>query len=146
MDPEESAAPAPNHGEETSSPPLEEEQAPPVQEVSAGEGSQVSRGEAAGRAHEEEELTRQVMELGLQNEYLRSQIPGARPSGGAGGTADEGSELVSGLKQQVERLSREVREQRQTREAAEAALKHVNVVYAEADGKVQELTAKLAQR
>ena len=61
------------------------------------------------------------------------------------GDADEVPELARGLKEQVERLSREVQEQRLTREATEKALEHVNVAYAEADGKVQELTAKLAQ-
>jgi FtsZ-binding cell division protein ZapB len=49
------------------------------------------------------------------------------------------------LKEQVEKLTREVQEQRLTREATERALEHVNVAYAEADGKVQGLTAKLAQ-
>ncbi|KAG2645289.1 protein GRIP-like isoform X1 [Panicum virgatum] len=148
MDPEESAAPMRNQGEEAAeaaeSAPAEEERAPPVQEVPVGEGSPASGGgEATARAHpeEEEELARQVMEVDLQNEYLRSQIAGAQPAGGA----DEGSELVRGLKEQVEKLTREVQEQRLTREATEKALEHVNVAYAEADGKVQELTAKLSQ-
>ncbi|RLN33944.1 protein GRIP isoform X1 [Panicum miliaceum] len=148
MDPEESAPPVLNQGEEAAEAaepaPAEEERAPPVQEVPAGEGSRASGGEAAAQAHpeeEEEELARQVMEVGLQNEYLRSQIAGARPAGGA----DEGSELVRGLKEQVEKLTREVQEQRLRREATEKALGHVNVAYAEADSKVQELTAKLAQ-
>jgi predicted RNase H-like nuclease (RuvC/YqgF family) len=143
MDPEESAA-APNQGEEAAGPaPAEEETAPPVQEVPAGEGSPGSGGETAARAHheEKEELAREVMELSLQNEYLKSQIADARPAGGA----DDGSELVRALKEQVEKLTREVQEQRLTREATEKALEHVNVAYAEADGKVQGLTAKLAQ-
>ncbi|KAF8759226.1 hypothetical protein HU200_010256 [Digitaria exilis] len=142
MDPEESAAP--NRGEEAAEPaPAEEESVPSFQEVAVEEGSLASGGEAAARAHheEKEELAREVMELGLQNEYLKSQIAGAQTAGGA----DEGSELVTGLKEQVERLTREAREQRLTREATEKALEHVNVAYAEADGKVQELTAKLAQ-
>jgi len=148
MDPEESDAPVLNQGEEAAEAaepaPAEEERRPPVQEVPAGDGSPASgAGEVAPRAHpeEEEELARQVMEVGLQNEYLRSQIAGAQPAGGA----DEGSELVRGLKEQVEKLTREVQEQRLTREATEKALEHVNVAYAEADGKVQELTAKLSQ-
>jgi predicted RNase H-like nuclease (RuvC/YqgF family) len=138
MDPEDTIPPAPSQGDAETTP-------PPVLEVAAGEGSLASGGEEAERAHEEkdhekEELAREVMELGLQNEYLRSQITGARPVG----DADEGPELARGLKEQVERLSREVQEQRLTREAMEKALEHVNVAYAEADGKVQELTAKLA--
>jgi len=148
MDPEESDAPVLNQGEEAAEAaepaPAEEERPPPVQEVPAGDGSPASgAGEVAPRAHpeEEEELARQVMEVGLQNEYLRSHIAGAQPAGGA----DEGSELVRGLKEQVEKLTREVQEQRLTREATEKALEHVNVAYAEADGKVQELTAKLSQ-
>ena len=135
MDPEDTTPPAPSQGDAETTP-------PPVLEVAAGEDSLASGGEEAERAHEEkEELAREVMELGLQNEYLRSQITGARPVG----DADEGPELARGLKEQVERLSREVQEQRLTREATEKALEHVNVAYAEADGKVQELTAKLAQ-
>lgn len=139
MDPEGTAAPAPAQEVTEAAPPLEEDRNPPVPEVpadaAAGEGGQASGGEP------QEELAREVMELGLQNEYLRSHIAATRPAGGA----DEGSELVSGLKEQVERLRREVQEQRQTREAMERALEHVNVSYAEADGKVQELTAKLAE-
>ena len=135
MDPEDTTPPAPSQGDAETTP-------PPVLEVAAGEDSLASGGEEAERAHEEkEELAREVMELGLQNEYLRSQIAGARPTG----DAEEGPELARGLKEQVERLSREVQEQRLTREATEKALEHVNVAYAEADGKVQELTAKLAQ-
>lgn len=135
MDPEDTTPPAPSQGDAETTP-------LPVLEVAAGEGSPASGGEEAERAHEEkEELAREVMELGLQNEYLRSQIAGARPAG----DSDEGPELVMGLKEQVERLSREVQEQRLTREATEKALEHVNVAYAEADGKVQELTAKLVQ-
>ncbi|KAK3126999.1 hypothetical protein QOZ80_7AG0566730 [Eleusine coracana subsp. coracana] len=139
MDPEGTAAPAPTQEPAEASSPVEEEINPPAPEVpadaAAGEGGQASGAEP------EEELAREVMELGLQNEYLRSQIAAARPAGGA----EERSELVRGLKEQVERLGREVQEQRQTREAMERALEHVNVSYAEADGKVQELTAKLAE-
>ena len=58
---------------------------------------------------------------------------------------EEDSELVRSLKEQVEGLSREVQEQKQTQKVAEAALEHVNVSYAEADGKVQELTTKLTE-
>ncbi|GJN07479.1 hypothetical protein PR202_ga25314 [Eleusine coracana subsp. coracana] len=139
MDPEGTTAPAPTQEPAEASSPVEEEINPPAPEVpadaAAGEGGQASGAEP------EEELAREVMELGLQNEYLRSQIAAARPAGGA----EERSELVRGLKEQVERLGREVQEQRQTREAMERALEHVNVSYAEADGKVQELTAKLAE-
>ncbi|GJN32274.1 hypothetical protein PR202_gb20770 [Eleusine coracana subsp. coracana] len=139
MDPEGTTAPAPTQEPAEAVPPVEEERNPPAPEVladaAAGEGGQASGAEP------EEELAREVMELGLQNEYLRSQIAAARPAGGA----EEGNELVRGLKEQVERLGREVQEQRQTREAMERALEHVNVSYAEADGKVQVLTAKLAE-
>ncbi|TVU39332.1 hypothetical protein EJB05_12745 [Eragrostis curvula] len=138
MDPEEAAAPALTQEESEGATTAVEVEAPaPAQEAAADEGSpQANGGEA-------EELAREVMELGLQNEYFRSQIAGAHPAGGA----DEGSEseVLRGLKEQVERLSREVQEQRQTREAAERALEHVNISYAEADSKVQELTAKLAE-
>jgi hypothetical protein len=72
MDPEDTIPPAPSQGDAETTP-------PPVLEVAAGEGSLASGGEEAERAHEEkEELAREVMELGLQNEYLRSP-PAAAP-------------------------------------------------------------------
>ncbi|TVU39338.1 hypothetical protein EJB05_12751 [Eragrostis curvula] len=138
MDPEEAAAPALTQEESEGATTAVEVEAPaPAQEATVDEGGQQANGGEA------EELAREVMELGLQNEYLRSQIAGAHPAG----AADEGSEpeVLRGLKEQVERLSREVQEQRQTREAAERALEHVNISYAEADSKVQELTAKLTE-
>ncbi|KAL6871505.1 hypothetical protein ACP4OV_014334 [Aristida adscensionis] len=144
MYPEESAAPAPTQQTTAAAAVAvaaphasEEERAGPVHEAAAGADGRASGAEAAEQAHEE--FAREVMELGVQNEYLRSQIAGARPASVAE------PELVRALKEQIERLSRELREQQQTREAAEAALEHVNVAFAEADGKVHELTAKLAE-
>ncbi|CAM0905825.1 unnamed protein product [Alopecurus aequalis] len=144
---EETAAPA----DEVSSEPVEEESAAPVDQERAVAVAGEDEGATGGEAElTRKELERKVTELSIQNEYLKSQIAGAQQPGnsaevgGGGGTEDEeDSELVRSLKEQVERLSREVQEQKQTQKVAEAALEHVNVSYAEADGKVQELTTKL---
>ncbi|KAM0891377.1 hypothetical protein ACQ4PT_026449 [Festuca glaucescens] len=150
-----SAAPV----DEASAAPVGGERAAPVDQQSADTGADAvavaGEDEAASGSEAErtrKELERKVTELSIQNEHLKSQIAAAQQPassaevGGGSGTEDEeGSELVRSLKEQVERLSREVQEQKQTQKVAEAALEHVNLSYAEADGKVQELTAKLNQ-
>lgn len=155
MDPDENPTPPPPYQEaeaavpvnEQPPPPVEEEQAeaarqesaaPVEQDAAAAEGGGGDR--AAGGERSREELERVVMELGFQNDYLKSQIAAAE-----GGSGAAESELVKGLKEQVERLRKEVEEHKQTQKATEAALEHVNVAYAEADAKVQDLTAKLTQ-
>ncbi|VAH45871.1 unnamed protein product [Triticum turgidum subsp. durum] len=151
MDSEEGTAPpAP---EQAACDPSQEESAAPVDEeradtdAVAGEDQGTSENEAE---RTREELERTVTELSIQNEYLKSQIAGAQQLAnsaevgiGSGREDEDDSELVRSLKEQVERLSKEVQEQKQTQKVAEAALEHVNMSYAEADGKVQELTAKL---
>jgi predicted RNase H-like nuclease (RuvC/YqgF family) len=136
---EERAAPAPVH-EESADTGTEAHAAAGEEEGASGSSAEQTR----------KELERKFAELSIENERLKSQIADAQQAassaeaGGGGGTEDEeGSELVRSLKEQVERLSREVHEQKQTQKVAEAALEHVNVSYAEADGKVQELAAKL---
>ncbi|KAM0900771.1 hypothetical protein ACQ4PT_020421 [Festuca glaucescens] len=160
---EESAAPADEVSaapvDEVSAAPGDGERAAPVDQESADKDTEADAvaGEDEGASGSEaertrKELERKVTELSIQNEYLKSQITGtqqqARSSEVGGGNVtedEEDSELVRSLKEQVERLSREVQEQNQTQKVAEAALEHVNLSYAEADGKVQELTAKLTE-
>lgn len=148
---EQSAAPG---ADEVSAAPVDGERAAPVHQESADTAVAVA-GEDEGASGSEaeparKELERKVTELSIQNEHLKSQIAAAQQPAssaevgrGSGTEDEEGSELVRSLKEQVERLSREVQEQKQTQKVAEAALEHVNLSYAEADGKVQELTAKL---
>ncbi|XP_051215995.1 protein GRIP isoform X2 [Lolium perenne] len=154
---EESAAPA----DEVSAAPVDGERAAPVDGERAapvdGESADAVAVEDEGASGSEaerarKELERKVTELSIQNEHLKSQIaaaqqPASSAEVGRGSVPEdeEGSELVRSLKEQVQRLSREVHEQKQTQKVAEAALEHVNLSYAEADGKVQELTAKLNQ-
>ena len=59
--------------------------------------------------------------------------------------AQEKSDGVKELEEQIESLRRELLEERQTRDAAEEALKHLRAVYSEADAKAQELAAQLAE-
>ncbi|XP_044965952.1 protein GRIP isoform X3 [Hordeum vulgare subsp. vulgare] len=151
MDPEEGIIPpAP---EQAARDPTEEESTAPVDEERADTAALTGEDEGASENEAErtrEELERTVTELSIQNEYLKSQIAGAQQLAnsaeveiGSGRDDDDDSELVRSLKEQVERLSKEVQEQKQTQKVAEAALEHVNTSYAEADVKAQELTAKL---
>ncbi|KAM3366144.1 hypothetical protein ACQJBY_015572 [Aegilops geniculata] len=153
MDPEEGTTPpAP---EQAACDPSQEESAAPVDEERASTDAVAGEDQGASENEAErtrEELERTVTELSIQNEYLKSQIAGAQQLAnsaevgiGSGREDEDDSELVRSLKEQVERLSKEVQEQKQTQKVAEAALEHVNMSYAEADGKVQELTAKLNQ-
>ncbi|KAH9662430.1 protein GRIP [Citrus sinensis] len=93
-----------------------------------------------------EQLLGLVMELKLQNEFLKSQFEGLntlRPE-------DDGQESrevvdVKELRERIESLSKELQEEKETRGAAEKALEHLRVQYEEADAKAQEFSAKLAE-
>lgn len=93
-----------------------------------------------------EQLLGLVMELKLQNEFLKSQFEGLntlRPE-------DDGQENwevvdVKELRERIESLSKELQEEKETRGAAEKALEHLRVQYEEADAKAQEFSAKLAE-
>lgn len=103
-----------------------------------------------------DEFAQMVVELRLQNEYLKSQYEGVTTfiadfcSGEPARQMEEGH-LGSGLNdvkdlsQQIESLRRELDEEKQTRGAAEEALKHLRAEYSEADAKTQELNARLAE-
>ncbi|XP_028551497.1 protein GRIP [Dendrobium catenatum] len=101
-----------------------------------------------------DQLSQIIMELSLQNDYLKAQIEGtksqalrsvevARPNNGS--KDDEASEIVSQLQEKINSLNKELQEQRETQRAAENALEHLRAEYSEADGKVQELSLKLIE-
>lgn len=103
---------------------------------------------AASSYESPDSLAQMVMELTFQNEYLKAQIgsmgaENIRPVVGC--QEEDGSGQVNQLNEKIKCLNREIQEQRETQKAAEDALEHLRVEYTEADGKVQELTAKLVE-
>lgn len=101
-----------------------------------------------------DQLTQIVMELSLQNDYLKAQIEGtksqvlrsvevAKPDNG--GTDKKASVLMKHLQGKINSLNKEIQDQRETQKAAENALEHLRAEYSEADGKVQELSLKLIE-
>ena len=100
-----------------------------------------------------DQLVQMVVELNLQNEYLKSQLLQAFHSESDGSplhareAVQEGGAVVDvkELHEKIESLGRELFEEKQTRVAAEEALKHLRAAHLEADAKVQELSTKLAE-
>lgn len=102
-----------------------------------------------------DQLVQMVVELNLQNEYLKSQFKSLesfhQESSGSHQqtevTAQEGGAFgdVKDLNEKIESLNRELFEEKQTRGAAEEALKHLRAAFMEADSNAQELSAKLAE-
>lgn len=102
-----------------------------------------------------DQLVLMVMELNLQNEYLKSQFEGLQAfhseSDGSHQqtreTVQEGAASVDvkELHEKIESLSSELFEEKQTRVAAEEALKHLRAAHSAADAKAQELSTKLAE-
>ncbi|KAH7521122.1 hypothetical protein ACOSP7_022543 [Xanthoceras sorbifolium] len=103
-----------------------------------------------------DQLLEMVMELKLQNEFLKSQIeelkaPRPEEDGEScqqiEGSGQESREFVDvkELHERIEALSKELHEEKQTRGAAEKALEHLRVVYEEADSKAREFSVKLAE-
>nr|XP_027078594.1 protein GRIP-like isoform X1 [Coffea arabica] len=120
-------------------------------ELVIANGSHI-REQEIGDSHDK--LVQMVVELNFQNEYLKSQLMGLKnlhlDSDGITPhketvVAQEKSDGVKELEEQIESLRRELLEERQTRDAAEEALKHLRAVYSEADAKAQELAAQLAE-
>ncbi|CDP01809.1 unnamed protein product [Coffea canephora] len=120
-------------------------------ELVIANGSHI-RDQEIGDSHDK--LVQMVVELNFQNEYLKSQLMGLKnlrlDSDGITPhketvVAQEKSDGVKELEEQIESLRRELLEERQTRDAAEEALKHLRAVYSEADAKAQELAAQLAE-
>ncbi|XP_022863244.1 protein GRIP-like [Olea europaea var. sylvestris] len=103
-----------------------------------------------------DQLEETVVELSFQNEYLKSQFVDMKNhilDSGDPEKRNKAMELddlasngdVRELHEKLESLKRELLEERQTRGAAEEALKHLGAAHSEADTKVQELSAKLAE-
>ncbi|KAM1283818.1 hypothetical protein ACFX13_027461 [Malus domestica] len=109
---------------------------------SNGDFAQENGGPDSGDTHDQ--LVQTVMELKLQNEFLKSQFEGFRnlqPPEPEGGESEE----VKQLRQTIESLNAELLEEKQTRAAAEVALKHLQESHFEADSRAQELSVKLAE-
>ncbi|KAG0450586.1 hypothetical protein HPP92_026658 [Vanilla planifolia] len=96
----------------------------------------------------DDQLARIVMELTLQNDYLKGQLKGMKPA--VFGSFDLGkpesqnkdaksSETIGELQEKIKSLNKEIQQHRETQKAAEDALEHLRAENSEADGKVQEL-------
>ncbi|KAG1355354.1 protein GRIP [Cocos nucifera] len=106
-----------------------------------------------GETHDQ--LTQMVIELRLQNEYFKAQFGDLKleilrsndacKQNTENGEDKEASEQVNHLHEQIKCLNKEIQEHKETQKAAENALEHLRMSYSEADGKVQELTAKLVE-
>ncbi|XP_020582387.1 protein GRIP [Phalaenopsis equestris] len=101
-----------------------------------------------------DQLTQIVMELSLQNDYLKAQIEGAKSQAlrsvevakpDNGSKDEEASKIIRHLQERVNSLNKEIQGQRETQKAAENALEHLRAEYSEADGKVKELSLKLIE-
>lgn len=102
-----------------------------------------------------DQLTQMVIELRLQNEYLKAlfgdlksellRSNNACKQNRENSEDKEASEQVNNLHERIKCLNKEIQEHKETQKAAENALEHLRMSYSEADGKVQELTAKLAE-
>ncbi|KAK1272411.1 Protein GRIP [Acorus gramineus] len=93
-----------------------------------------------------DELSHLVMELSLQNEYLKEHFKGLQAQFRSSDATDreyESSEEEKRLRENVRSLNREIQEQRETQRAAEDAMVHLRASHSEADSKVQELSAEL---
>ena len=97
-----------------------------------------------------DQLVQTVIELGLQNDYLKSQFDGFRHFQVEHSRSNEEHkerelEGVKELQEMIESLNQQLLEERQTRGAAEEALKHLQVAQLEVDAKAQELSVKLLE-
>ncbi|BBH08092.1 Golgi-localized GRIP domain-containing protein [Prunus dulcis] len=124
-----------------------EEKSKPQKHGGNGNGDLALENGGQGSSDAHDQLVQMVMELKLQNEFLKSQFEGfqnfqqTEPSETEGGKSEE----VEQLRQTIESLNVELLEEKQTRAAAEVALKHLQEAHSEADSKAQELSAKLAE-
>ncbi|KAK7309402.1 hypothetical protein RJT34_06099 [Clitoria ternatea] len=146
------------HGEESSAP---EEHLPDANHDNR-EGSNGNvllenglSGDNQGSADTQDELLQMVVDLRLQNEFLKSQFEGisnvnsvhsdSSIQKGVGGQEDGESDIVKELQERIQSLNKEFLEEKQTRIASEEALKHLQTVYSDAEAKAQELSEKLAE-
>ncbi|CAI0461974.1 unnamed protein product [Linum tenue] len=102
-----------------------------------------------------DQLLQMVIELKFQNDVLKSHFEGLKGMNVEHDSAHTKTESgdqemeslcnVKELHERIEALSEELNEEKQTRAAAEVALEHLRESYSEADGKAQELSAKLTE-
>ncbi|KAH0973199.1 hypothetical protein GBA52_025355 [Prunus armeniaca] len=124
-----------------------EEKSKPQKHGGNGNGDLALENGGPGSSDAHDQLVQMVMELKLQNEFLKSQFEGFQNFQQTEPSETEGSksEEVEQLRQMTESLNVELLEEKQTRAAAEVALKHLQEAHSEADSKAQELSAKLAE-
>ncbi|KAH0970987.1 hypothetical protein GBA52_023143 [Prunus armeniaca] len=124
-----------------------EEKSKPQKHGGNGNGDLALENGGPGSSDAHDQLVQMVMELKLQNEFLKSQFEGFQNFQQTEPSETEGSksEEVEQLRQMIESLNVELLEEKQTRAAAEVALKHLQEAHSEADSKAQELSAKLAE-
>lgn len=111
--------------------------------------------EDRGSADTYDQLLEMVADLRFQNEFLKSQfevfrnVDGVHSDSslqkGVGGPEVGESDIVKELQERIQELDRGLLEEKQTRRASEEALKHLQMVYSEAEAKAQELSEKLAE-
>lgn len=103
-----------------------------------------SNGGGLSSSDDHDQLVQTVIELGFQNEYLKSQFEGFRDFQLVDPQFNE-HEGVGELQQIIQSLNKQLFEERQTRVAAEEALKHLQLAHSEADARAQDLSLKLTQ-
>ncbi|PON50003.1 GRIP [Parasponia andersonii] len=97
-----------------------------------------------------DQLLQTVIELGFQNEYLKSQFQDFQlllplSIENQHEDATHHHQVVKELQDMIESLNKRLFEERQTRVAAEEALKHLQLAHSEADARAHELSLKLTQ-
>ncbi|MQM15304.1 hypothetical protein Taro_048248 [Colocasia esculenta] len=105
----------------------------------------MENGMGSGEVDAHDQLTQMVAELSFQNDYLKAQLQDWRAKlAGREQDGESPAEDLERLRDEIKALSMEIQVQREMRKAAEDALEHVRGSYSEADAKVQELSAHLA--
>lgn len=102
-----------------------------------------------------DQLLQMAFELRFQNDFLKSQFEGfnilnsvhsdSSLGNKVSGLAEDESDIIEELQGKMQALNKELLDEKQTRGAAEDTLKHLQLVYSEADTKTQELSEKLAE-
>ncbi|KAK2373238.1 Golgi-localized GRIP domain-containing protein [Trifolium repens] len=102
-----------------------------------------------------DQLLQMVADLRFQNEFLKSQFEGfsnvnsvsseSSIQKGIGGTEDRESDIVKELQERIESLNKEFLIEKQTRIASEEALKHLQILYSDAEEKAKDLAEQLVE-
>jgi hypothetical protein len=102
-----------------------------------------------------DQLLQMVVDLRFQNEFLKSQFEGFSNVNSVrsesslqkevGGTEDRESDIVKELQEKIESLNKEFLIEKQTRIASEEALKHLQILYSDAEEKAKDLAEQLVE-